>query len=444
MLEQFVLQLRKVARRTGLDDFELLLTLSTSIDVRIENREITIQLKRDIFSNSLRILQKRRLGFIPFTEPNPALLELGIRSALSQTQPAPFNSFAVINGKIPSTVAFDPEVVKLLNTPAQIKDIARDMMQRAWETGKVETLEGMLHLIHETRLFTTMHSSQPVIAERTAFSAFAEVNTRDFDFVAGRKLPELVQVTQLAEKVARSLPATESDPEAEGLKGKKVPVILDPVFTEEMLRRLVAEHLYASTVQDGMSRYQLETQVMSSLITLSDDATRPFGESTFPVDDEGTPTRRNLIVENGILKQFLYDRTAAARENRESTGNGRHHPVLIEEEHEAPIRCTINDILIEPGTTPLKEMIRQIDHGLLIKVLLGFHTANRTTGDFANTLYFGRIIRHGELTDLPAAGRWSVNGNALELMRKVKLVSKETKSTGSAVLPWLLTELTVG
>ncbi len=444
MLEQFVLQLRKVARRTGLDDFELLLTLSTSIDVRIENREITIQLKRDIFSGSLRILKKSRLGFVPFTEPSPALLELGIRSALSQAQPAPFNSFAVIDGKTPSTVAFDPEVAKLLNTPAQIKDIARDMMQRTWETGRVETLEGMLHLSQETRLFTTMHSSRPVIAERTAFSAFAEVNTRDFDFVAGRKLPELVQVTQLAESVARNLPATESDPETEGLKGKTIPAILDPVFTEEMLRRLVAEHLYASTVQEGMSRYQLENQIMSPLITLSDDATMPFGESTFPVDDEGTPARRNLIVKDGILKQFLYDRTAAVRENRESTGNGRHRPVLIEEEHEAPVRCTINDILIEPGTTPLYEMIRQIEHGLLIKVLLGFHTANRTTGDFANTLYFGRIIRHGELTDLPAAGRWSVIGNALELMRKIRLASKETKATGSAVLPWLLTELTVG
>ncbi len=444
MLEQFALQVLKVARRTGLDDFELLLTLYTSIDVRIENRELTVQLKKDIFSGSLRVLKKSRLGFIPFTELSPALLELGISSALSQAQPAPFNSFAVIDGKTPSTETFDPEVAKLLNAPAQIKHITQDMMRRAWETGRVETLEGMLHLSQETRLFTTMHSPQPVVAERTAFSVFAEVNTRDFDFVAGRKMPELMRVTQLAESVARNLPATESDPKKEGLKGKTIPVILDPVFTEEMLRRLVAEHLYASNVQEGMSRYQLNTQVMSPLITLSDDATMPFGESTFPVDDEGTPARRNLIVENGILKQFLYDRTAAVRENRESTGNGRHRPLLIEEKHEAPIRCTINDIFIEPGTAPLAEMIGQIEHGLLVKALLGFHTANRTTGDFANTLYFGRIIRHGELTDLPAAGRWSVSGNALELMRKIKLVSKETKTTGSAVLPWLLSELTVG
>jgi predicted Zn-dependent protease len=443
-LQQFNDVVRKVARRTGLDDYELFLTLSTSLSARIENREITLQLKNDIFSGSLRVLRRGKLGFVPFTEPSPAVLELGIKICLNMAAPAPFSEFAVIPERLPALTAFDPAVARLLNKPAQIKNLAQELIERAFATGKINTLEGMIHLSQETRLIATMHSPQPVIADRTAFSAFAEINSQDFDFVAGRKLPETEQVVAIGENVARNLPGAETTPEAEGMKGKTVPVILDPVFTEELLRRLVAEHLYAATVQEGMSKYRRHEPVMSELITLYDDATAPFGETTFPVDDEGTPAQRNLIVENGILKTFLYDRTTAARDGVQSTGNGRRRPVLIEEEHEAPIRCTINDIFITPGTTPLAEIIRDIEHGLLVKVLLGFHTANRTTGDFANTLYFGRIIRNGELAQLPQAGRWAIRGNALEVMRRVSQLSQETKATGSAVLPWLRTELAVG
>lgn len=167
-----------------------------------------------------------------------------------------------------------------------------------------------------------MHSSQPVILERTSFSAFAEVNSQDFDFVASRKLPDLEIVSSLAATTAKNLPGAETTPEAEGIRGKSVPVVLDPIFTEEMLRRLIAEHLYASTVQEGMSCYRLNEPIMSPLITLSDDATTPYGETAFPVDDEGTPTQKNIIIENGILKMFLYDRTTATRDQVHSTGNG--------------------------------------------------------------------------------------------------------------------------
>jgi predicted Zn-dependent protease len=442
-LEQLDNIVKRVARRTGLDDYELFLTFGTSLNCRIENWEITVQLKKDIFSGSLRVIKNRRMGFVPFTEPSPGVLELGIKIAVNMAPAAPFDSFAVIPDRLKTPPAFDPEIVRLLDNPSRIKTLAQELIKRAFDTGKITTLEGLIQVNREIKLISTFNSPVPAIAERTAFSAFAEVNTQDFDFVAGRKLPDLEKVAALGASVARELPGTETTPEAEGIKGKIVPVVLHPSFTEEMIRQLVAEHLYASTVQDGMSQYHLNELVMSPLITAGDDATIPFGESTFPVDDEGTPARKNLVVENGVLKMFLYDRTTASRENVQSTGNGRRRPVLIEEEHEAPVRCTINDIFIIPGTTPLTEIIKKIDYGVLIKVLLGFHTANRTTGDFANTLYFGRIIRNGELAELPQAGRWAIKGNALNALRNVKTISRETLSTGSAILPWLQTELTV-
>lgn len=443
-LLKFNEQVRKTLKKLSLDDYELFLTVHRTLDTRIENKEITIELNEDIFSGCLRVIKDGRIGYVPFTEPSLSLIELGVKTALVKAPPTPFPQFATISAAQEPLPTFDPDVAQLIDTPAKIQQLAQDLIRCAYETDRIETIEGTIRIGKEARLLTTRNSTQPAYAERTLFSAFAEVNNKDFDFVVGRKLPELEPVSELGAKVAISLPEKETSPEAEDMKGKTVPVILHPVLIEDMIRRLIAEHLYASTVQEGMSRYHLGEQVMSSLITLWDDATFPFGESTFIVDDEGTRTRKNLIIEQGILKMFLYDRTTALRAGVESTGNGRRRPVLIEDEHEAPVRCTINDIFIAPGKTALGDMIKKIERGVYIKILLGFHTANRTTGDFANTLYFGRIIRNGELAFLPEPGRWSIKGNVLSALKAVNAVSLETLAVGSGVLPYLQTELTVG
>ncbi|MEO0020051.1 MAG: TldD/PmbA family protein [candidate division WOR-3 bacterium] len=443
-LLKFSEQLRKTLRKLSLDDFELFLTVHRTLDTRIENKEITLELNEDILSGCLRVIKDGRMGYVPFTEPNLNLIELGITTALDKAPPAPFSRFATISAGEAPLPAFDPDVAQLIDNPGKVQQLAQDLVRRAYETNRIETIEGTIRVGKESRLLTTKGSTEPAYAERTVFSAFAEVNNKDFDFFANRKLPELELVSELGARVARNLPEKETSPEAEDMKGRTVPVILHPVFLEDMVRRLIAEHLYASTVQEGMSRYRLGEQVMSRLITLWDDATFPYGESTFVVDDEGTRTRKNLIIEQGILKMFLYDRTTALRDKVESTGNGRRRPVLIEDEHEAPVRCTINDIFIAPGTTALSDMIKGVEKGVFIKILLGFHTANRTTGDFANTLYFGRIIKNGELASLPEPGRWSIKGNALSALKAVSAVSVETIGVGSGVLPYLKTELTVG
>ncbi len=436
----------KVKRLTGklkVDDVEVLLTSKRTLNARIENKEISLELNEAIFSAGLRILKRGKIAYLPVTEPDIDLIERGINTALVRAAPAPYPSFAIIEPPAQKLLTFDPAVARLLDNPDEVQKIALLLVNRAYETGKIETIEGRIWIELENRLLTTLHSSEPAYAERTGFSAMAEVNSKDFDFVGTRKLPDIEQVIALGAAVARNLPATETTPETEGLKGKTVPAIIHPVMLEEILRQLVAEHLYASTVQEGMSKFRPGARIASELVTLWDDATAPYDGNTFPVDDEGTPSRKNMIIENGILKTFLYDRATALKEGRESTGNGRRRPVLIENEHEAPVRCTINDIYLAPGDKPLEEIVKGINHGVVVKKLLGFHTANRTTGDFSNPLYFGRTIRNGEIASLPEPGRWAIKGNALDCLKTIGAISQETKAIGSGVLPWVQMELTV-
>ncbi len=443
-IEKFAESALKVAARLRLDDIELLLRESRTLSARIENRDITLEMEQGIFTAAVRALKRGRIGYVPLAEPDPDLLADGIRAALARAQPAPFSAFARVDGAGRELRAFDPAVARFAEDPARVKAIAQELVRLAWDTGRVDTLEGGIQLSVEKRLFATLHGHAMVSAERTSASVFADVGSKDFDYLSGGALPDFEAMQSLGARVALGLPAASSTPEAEGVRGKTVPVILHPFFVHDLIARLVAEHLYASTRQDGMSRYAVGERVASPLVTLVDDRTADYGSSTFPVDDEGTPSRRTVVIEDGVLRTFLYDRASAAREGVESTGNGRRRPVLIEEPHEAPVRCGLNDVSIAPGQKPLAEMVASVKRGLVVKSLLGFHTANKTTGDFANTLYHGRVVRDGSETALPEPGVWSVKGNALDCLKAVTAVSRETIATGSGSLPWLLTELAVG
>lgn len=429
--------------RLRLDDIEMLLVSSRTLAVQIRNRDANLVMETDIFTAGIRVLKGGRLAYVPLAEPSIPLLETGIRAALGTAEPAPFDRFTVMDRVRDGLQMHDPAVEELAGQPERLRDLAGDISARAFAVPGVETVEGGIQATVEERLVMTCCSPKYAHGRRTAFWALAEINSRDYDLVVSRRLPDLATTVDIGAAAARSLLGSETTPEAEGIKGRVVPVILHPVFVEEMLRTLVAEHLYASTVQSGMSRLKLGDKVASDIVTLCDDATAAWNGHTFPVDDEGSPSRRNTVIEQGVLRMYLYDRASAARDSVQSTGNGRRRPVLIEEEHEAPVRCGVNDLYITPGTTPLEDMVRDVGRGLLVKHLLGFHTANKTTGDIANTLYMGRVIRDGRVAAMAEPGRWAVKGNALDMLGKVRAVSRETLPVMNGVLPWLLTEMTI-
>ncbi len=442
-LEKFAKQAVRLAARLRLDDIEILLTHSRTLSAKIENKDVNLELKQDIFNAGVRVIRKGRLGYVPMTEPSLDLLKTGIKAALERAGAAPFESFAVIKPGPQKVKTHDPKVARMLERPLTVKNLAQDIISQTFKVKGVENIEGAINLSIEDRLVATMHSPAPALAQRTMFSAFVDVNSRDFDFAASRSLPDLKKVARLGRNLARSLPGKSTTPEKEKVKGKKVLVIIHPVMLETMLRKLIVEHIYASTVQDRMSRYTVGDRVAARTVTLWDDGTAPYSESTFPTDDEGTPTRRTKVIENGTLLTLLYDRASAVKDGVESTGNGRRRPVLIEDEHEAPVRCTASDLFLAPGKTQLSRMVKDIKHGVLVKYLLGFHTANKTTGDFTNALYVGRIIRNGRLAALPEPGRWALKGNALDCLKDITAISRETFDTGSGVLPWVQVELTV-
>jgi PmbA protein len=137
-----------------------------------------------------------------------------------------------------------------------------------------------------------------------------------------------------------------------------------------------------------------------------------------------------VVVEQGVLKSFLYDLKTAAQSGAESTGNAGRG--LFSPPYPQP-----TNFLIQPGSTQLKEMIASIQEGVLVDQVLGLGQGNILSGAFSNPVGLGFKIERGKIV-----GRVkdiSIAGNIYDLLEHVAAVSQETQWVYSSFnLPYIL------
>ncbi|MEW6093150.1 MAG: metallopeptidase TldD-related protein [Chloroflexota bacterium] len=153
-------------------------------------------------------------------------------------------------------------------------------------------------------------------------------------------------------------------------------------------------------------------------ITIIDDGTIDGKFASASYDDEGVPRRRNVLVEKGVLKGFIYDLKTAAQSEVESTGNASRQ--LFN-----PPAPSFTNFVIQPGQTPLKDMLAGIQEGILVEDLLGLGQGNIISGAFSNPLALAFKIEKGEIV-----GRvkdLSIAGNIYDLLKNVSAVSQEAQ-----------------
>jgi PmbA protein len=211
----------------------------------------------------------------------------------------------------------------------------------------------------------------------------------------------------------------------------KMPVLFSPTGTL-VLGLPLMEGLNGKNVFTGISpmRGKVGEKLFDEKVTVVDDGTLDGRYGSAPYDDEGVPHRRNVLVEHGVLKGFLYDLKTAAQSGVESTGNGSRG--LFNPPYPEP-----TNLILAGGSTPLAEMIAGIDEGLLVEDILGLGQGNIISGAFSNPLSLAFKIEKGEIV-----GRVkdvSIAGNVYDLLKDVTAVSRETLWVyGGLCMPYVL------
>lgn len=437
--------IEKIAVKYKIDDFEIALSRGDETSFDIEQRDLTISSEVGVAAMGMRLMKRGKLTYASTTVFDEASLEHVIEAALTNLQPTALKGFAVIPEGLSADMA-DPNVAELVAKPKALRDLLDRTVKATWDKGKgkFERLNGGGSVSSEKNWMFTGHSSEPAYHRSTSFFAHIDLDSRDFEFLVGRKLPRASKIENLGVTVARRLPKKSVKPADIDVKGKELDAIIHPMCLQGIFTTLVAEHIYASNKLAGLSKYRVGRELAASNITVYDDATHPELLSTAPTDNEGVVSQLNVIFDKGVFKTFLYDLETAVLDKKHSTGSGMRRPVLAEEVHEAPVRPTLRGLVMEPGKVKLADMITSVKKGVFLKFLLGLHTADKVTGAFANTAFMSYVIENGKLTATCEPGTWAIRGNALELLKNITAISAERFNMGGALLPWVKTRLSVG
>jgi TldD protein len=227
-----------------------------------------------------------------------------------------------------------------------------------------------------------------------------------FDEVSVEELAELAAQRALSKLSARPAPSGE------------LPVVLAGgsggiLFHEACGHGLEADHIVKdASVYTG----RVGQQVASPLVTLIDDGTVGTEWGTFGVDDEGRPAQRNVLIDKGVLTDYLWDYLRARKEGRVSSGNGRRQTY----QHLPMVRMT-NTFLL-PGEDDADEIVAQTPRGVYV-AKLGGGQVNTTTGDFVFGTTEAYLIEGGKITE-PLRDA-NLIGNGPEILKRIDAVATD-------------------
>ncbi len=240
-------------------------------------------------------------------------------------------------------------------------------------------------------------------------SAGAGARTGYADYIAPERWKK-----QADEALRQALVNLEAKPAPAG----ELPVVLGPGWCGVLLHEAVGHGLEGDFNRKGTSTFsgRIGERVASKGVTVVDDGTMDGRRGSLNIDDEGTPSGYNVLIEDGILKGYMQDRMNARLMNMPLTGNGRRESYA-----HLPMPRMTNTYMLD-GTANLEEMIQGVDKGIYA-VHFGGGQVDITSGKFVFSASEAYMIENGKVTH-PVKGATLI-GNGPDTMQRIKAIGND-------------------
>lgn len=197
----------------------------------------------------------------------------------------------------------------------------------------------------------------------------------------------------------------------------KMPVAIENGFGGVIFHEACGHSLEATSVGIGCSQMcgKLGQKIANEKVTAIDDGTIPGAWGSVNIDDEGNPTQRNVLIENGVLKNYMIDRLGSRRMGMPMTGNSRRESYV----YEPTSRMT--NTFIDNGPDKNEDIIASIEYGLYAKSM-GGGSVNPLTGAFNFAVNEGYLVRNGKLCERVRGA--SLIGTGSQILQDIDMVGQ--------------------
>ena len=231
----------------------------------------------------------------------------------------------------------------------------------------------------------------------------------------GFELFDELDVEEMARKAARrALTKLRARPAPSGI----LPVVIGAGRGAVLFHEACGHGFEADAIEKQASTYagKVGQQVAAPTVTLVDDGSLGREWGTFAIDDEGRPAQRTVLIQDGVLTDYMWDFLRARKAGRPSSGNGRR------ETYQSLPMVRMTNTCVLAGTEDPEEIVRQTPHGVYV-AQMGGGQVNTATGDFVFGMTEAYLIENGEITD-PLRDA-NLIGNGPEVLRNIDAVASD-------------------
>jgi len=194
-------------------------------------------------------------------------------------------------------------------------------------------------------------------------------------------------------------------------------IVLSSEAGGTMIHEACGHGMEADLVLSGsVYREKVGQQIASPKITVIDDGTIANKRGSLNFDDEGTKTEKTVLIENGILKNYMHSKLTAKKFNVVPTGNGRRETYT-----KLPVVRMRNTLIVEGNDSP-EEILKSVEKGIFVRKM-GGGQVDVISGDFQFKVSEGYMIENGKITT-PLRGA-SLVGNGLEVLKSIDMVGND-------------------
>lgn len=429
----------KTAQAAGADHAEAFVVRSRTIAAYVDDSKVkSVEEKTDL-GMAIRVMMDGRIGHSSTSISSLRQAEGCARSALRAAALVPkdrvFKGFAWPAKEQNHVKAKDPKMGALT-----VEDVAESLKQiigAAAEPRKVKVPNGVLRT---AELESAVSNTNDLLTKREASLVFLLLTTMTEGTSPGEGVesffsPYLKELD--ATKVGESLRSkAKASAAAKAYQGRtSLPVILPPQELSEMLQGSMHFALSAENVNRKRSPLvgKVGKQVTARCLTLTDDPSDRRGMLSSPFDDEGTPTKKKVLIKDGVLKGFLYDLYNSHLSGITPTGNGlRRSSSEGVGNYQLTVGIAPVCLVVKPGQRSVEKIIGELDKGLLVEKISS-PDVHPITGDFGLEVRCAHVIERGELKG--TIKHCLLSGNMFQALGQIGAVANDATVSRNLILP---------
>lgn len=426
----------KQAETLGASDAEAYGAINNESEVFIENNDVKQAKSQRTSSIGLRVVLNGSIGFYSTNDLAKSRIRDAAAMAIKVAHASPKDRHNVLPGRSKSKSKSLRGLYDRNADSFQTLDAARmaaEMLKSAKSyDSRVSVDSGNFSAQVATHALANSNGIE-LKEKASVFSwsimgmAIEDTEISSFDYQVGgshyiKDIDVCNTATEFAQIVVKSLGTRKIE---ESFKGE---MLLTPMAANEMIEEVVAHAINSDAVQKKSSHFagKIGKQVASDLLTVEDDATNVEGLNASCFDREGVFHRRNVVIEKGILKKFLYNTHTASKDGVRSTGNAGGST-------SSPPTVSTTNFLVKPMRSSVDKLVSEIDKGIIISRFSG--NINPVNGDFSGVVKGGRLVMNGTIKH--AVKEVMVAGNIFEALRRLNGISRERKAIYGSILPYM-------